>query len=160
MIHRTEDPRCSRMRVRLSGRHDGEIAADRSELELSGHLAACPACRDFERELRELSARLAVLRGAAPPPDLWPRVAARVAPPAARPALARWSARAAAALLGFLGVALAERALGGSAPSEAPDDLLRPFTLLASLADAGSSAPLPPENQLVRALRGPEEDDR
>jgi len=97
---------CATAHLYLSARLDGEetLAAILDE-----HLAQCADCRAHERALAALSGGFAALRVEAPVADLWPRIervaqprrAPRRAPqPALRPALAR----AAALLVGCLGL--------------------------------------------------------
>lgn len=70
---------CEQMTDLLDDYVDGQLdEADFQEAEL--HLRDCAACRDEERQLRALLARLAALPGALEPQrDLWPGIAARLA---------------------------------------------------------------------------------
>jgi hypothetical protein len=68
---------------RLSEYADDELGAvDRAAVE--AHLSGCAECRTSLDELRAVVARAAALRDPAPPRDLWPGVAARIAPPGDR----------------------------------------------------------------------------
>lgn len=63
---------------RLSEYLDGELpAAEREALER--HLEACAACRGILADLREVVARARELDEEAPPRDLWPEIAGRIA---------------------------------------------------------------------------------
>ncbi len=65
--------------ARLSEYLDDELApGERPEAE--AHLAACAACRETLDELRRVVARAHALADAGPDADLWPGVAARLAP--------------------------------------------------------------------------------
>jgi hypothetical protein len=107
---------CAEALDRLDEQLDGALPeAAFQGLEL--HLAGCPACREAERRLRDLLAEAARLpRDIAPPRDLWPDIAERIAragvlPFASRPRAA-WRfgpvslAAAAAVVLALLGPAL------------------------------------------------------
>jgi len=156
---------CTRVRERLSARFDGEVAAGGLDLE---HLGACPACREFAGSLPALAAHARGARAAGPPADLWSRIEARAVPAPAgssgRPVahgVSSGVARAAAALVGFLGVSGAGSAL---LPPRAPAGGVRPHPLafLSALAEPAGGAPLRgvPEDHLLRAIAAREETDR
>jgi predicted anti-sigma-YlaC factor YlaD len=57
---------------------DGALAGAEAR-EVEAHLAGCVACRESERQLRQLLAHAAALpRGVAPARDLWPGIAERI----------------------------------------------------------------------------------
>ena len=69
---------CDETLSRLDERVDGALPRE-EEAALAAHLAACPACRDEERRLRELVAAARDLPASIPPRrDLWPGVEARL----------------------------------------------------------------------------------
>jgi hypothetical protein len=95
---------CDVAREHLSARLDGET---RDERALSAHLASCEGCRGHEHALLAFAADFARLRAEPlPAADLWPAVERRL-----RRRPAALLARAAAALVGFLSIALAARVL-------------------------------------------------
>ena len=151
---------CEFFRERASALFDGECAADDT---LMRHLAACPACGRFARNLPELSGRSRALRRTAPPVDLWRRIEMR-AGASALPGPSRWPARAAAALIGFLSIAGAGLVLrrpshDTSSPQAAP--FVRPFELLASQAERrGAPLPRTAEDRLLRSVLNRMETDR
>jgi anti-sigma factor RsiW len=69
---------CQETEGRLDDWVDGALSpADAAEVE--AHLAACPACRGSERQLRQLLAHAAALpRSLTPPHDLWPTIGRRL----------------------------------------------------------------------------------
>lgn len=70
--------------ARLSEYLDGELSgAEREALET--HVAGCPDCAATLEELRAVVVRARGLTDRAPAGDLWPGVAARIAPASARP---------------------------------------------------------------------------
>ncbi len=70
---------CQELDARLDDWLEGALpAAEGAEIE--AHLAACPSCRESERQLRRLLAHAAALpRSVSPPRDLWPGVERRLA---------------------------------------------------------------------------------
>lgn len=70
---------------RLSEYLDG-VLAERERRELEAHLEDCAACRATVEELRAVMARARALEPLVPGSDLWPGVAARMAPRSAAPA--------------------------------------------------------------------------
>ena len=63
---------------RLARRH--AVAVRGGEVE--AHLAACAACREGARKLRQVLAHATALPGSvAPPRDLWPGIESRIARP-------------------------------------------------------------------------------
>lgn len=73
---------------RLSDYLDGELPATEAEA-MERHLAGCEGCARTLQELRSVVARARGLEPSAPPRDLWPGIAARIAAdqaPAAAPA--------------------------------------------------------------------------
>lgn len=69
---------CAELDDRLDAWVDRTLPeADRREVE--SHLAACPACREQERRLRQLLAHASALpRSVSPPRDLWPEISRRI----------------------------------------------------------------------------------
>ncbi len=69
---------CQELDLRLDDWLDGALTGDAAR-EVESHLAGCAACRERERELRQLLAHAAALpRSLAPARDLWPGIAERV----------------------------------------------------------------------------------
>jgi len=95
---------CDEILSRLDERVDGSLSRE-EEAALAIHLAACPACRDEERRLRELVAAARALPPAIPPGrDLWPDIEARLGAHA-RVASVRRGKRALSGLPGWLAAA-------------------------------------------------------
>jgi predicted anti-sigma-YlaC factor YlaD len=70
---------CQELEERLDEWLDGELDP-RAAAEVEGHLAGCALCQARERRLRQLLAHAASLpRAVAPPRDLWPEIARRIA---------------------------------------------------------------------------------
>ena len=68
---------CQDLDLRLDDWLDGALTGDAAR-EVESHLAGCAACRERERELRQLLAHAAALpRSVAPARDLWPGIAER-----------------------------------------------------------------------------------
>ncbi len=68
---------CQELDLRLDDWLDGALTGDAAR-EVESHLAGCAACRERERELRQLLAHAAALpRSLAPSRDLWPGIAGR-----------------------------------------------------------------------------------
>ena len=68
---------CQELDLQLDDWLDGALAGDAAR-EVESHLAGCAACRERERELRQLLAHAAALpRSVAPARDLWPGIAER-----------------------------------------------------------------------------------
>ncbi len=81
---------------RLSDYLDGEELSATERAAIEAHLATCAACQATLAELEAVAARAASLPDAAPVPDLWAGVAARLTPvraalPFARPQQRRFS---------------------------------------------------------------------
>lgn len=69
---------CHELDERLDDWLDGQLAAAEADA-VRTHLAQCAACRERERELRNLLAHAASLpRSLTPPRDLWPGIAERI----------------------------------------------------------------------------------
>ena len=69
---------CHELDERLDDWVDGALAGAVAQ-EVESHLAGCAACRERERQLRQLLAHAASLpRSVAPPRDLWPEIAERI----------------------------------------------------------------------------------
>ena len=69
---------CQELDLRLDDWLDGALTGDAAR-EVESHHAGCSACRERERELRQLLAHAAALpRSVAPARDLWPGIAERV----------------------------------------------------------------------------------
>ena len=122
---------CERTLATLDDYVDGALEeAAFQEVEL--HLAGCAACAAEHDALRELLARAAALpRSVAPPRDLWPGIAERLAP--RRPAASRWTMGLAAAAALAVAVTMvsrseheAERAPGATTAVVAVDEGLPP----------------------------------
>ena len=150
MIHSLD---CMEARELLSTRLDGELADANGERALGAHLVGCEECRAHERALADLTRGFDALRAPEPPlADLWPRIERRLRRLAAPPV----PLRAAAALVGFLGLGAAALALE-SRGAAAPDHRL--FERLApDASERGRILEALPEYRLLRAL--PTEDDR
>lgn len=68
---------CQELDLQLDDWLDGALTGDAAR-EVESHLAGCAACRERERELRQLLAHAAALpRSLAPARDLWPGIAER-----------------------------------------------------------------------------------
>jgi hypothetical protein len=139
---------CETASVQLSARLDDELADARA---LESHLAGCAPCRGLERELAHLGRGFRALR-AEPIPrvDLWPVLERR----ARRRTAARLLARAAAALVGFLGLHGAARLLDVAQPAPAERHL---FERLAPGAPANEFFAALPEYRVLRAFPPTEE---
>jgi anti-sigma factor RsiW len=68
---------CQDLDLRLDDWLDGALTGDAAR-EVESHLAGCAACRERERELRQLLAHAAALPRSAPSRDLWPGIAERI----------------------------------------------------------------------------------
>ena len=94
---------CRELDLRLDDWLDGALAGDAAR-EVEAHLAGCAACRERERQLRQLLAHAAALpRSVAPPRDLWPGIAEQVG--------SGWSSWLAWGARGFQPLALAAAAV-------------------------------------------------
>jgi predicted anti-sigma-YlaC factor YlaD len=70
---------CQELDEQLDDWVDGTLPVGAAS-EVEGHLRSCPPCRERERRLRQVLAHAAALpRSLAPPRDLWPGIARRVA---------------------------------------------------------------------------------
>ena len=108
---------CDRALEALDDYVDGTLGeAAFQEVEL--HLAGCADCAAEHRMLRELLARAAELPpSVAPPRDLWPGIAERLAP--RRPAASRWTMGLAAAAALAVAVTMVSRP-GPETPAGTP----------------------------------------
>jgi len=128
---------CADAQERLDDYVDGELAGpELHEVEL--HIASCPACREEERELRELLAHAAALpREVAPPRDLWPALSAELgAAPRVLPFVPRrvvYSGLAAAAV-----VVMAIVVSRGGPGSERPSGAALPIAIPAAARPAST----------------------
>jgi anti-sigma factor RsiW len=69
---------CEELDLRLDDWLDGALA-DTEAREVEAHLASCAACREAERQLRQLLAHATALpRSVVPPRDLWPGIVERL----------------------------------------------------------------------------------
>ena len=69
---------CEELDARLDDWLDGTLPPAEAR-RVEAHLAACAACRESERRLRQLLAHAAALpRSVTPPRDLWPGIARRI----------------------------------------------------------------------------------
>jgi Putative zinc-finger len=94
---------CDELDLRLDDWLDGALTGDAAR-EVESHLAGCAACRERERELRQLLAHAAALpRSLAPARDLWPEIAERTS--------GGWSFGLGWGTLGFQPIALAAAAV-------------------------------------------------
>jgi Putative zinc-finger len=99
---------CESYEMSLSALADGELPAE-DLLPTLDHLAECPSCQAFYRDLRALAAalpvagnspRLAASASAEAPEEIWRRIEAEAAPALSRTGGGRpWAMRLAAALL-------------------------------------------------------------
>lgn len=166
---------CANVRMRLSAHHDGEahvipndgLGEACDELALARHMAGCTACADFNRGLDEVASLFDTLRDREPPERVLRSTAARAVLSAARPRArgvrsSEWAVRAAAGLIGFVGVlGLGHLARGpggaGRAPEPHPIDLLsragRTFDRNAEIAAI-------PERELLASILETQEKDR
>ena len=120
---------CETCEISLSALADGELPAEEL-LPAIDHLAECPGCRAFYRDLRALAAALPARPVAEPPPaeapeEVWRRIEAATAP-AVVPAVGRtghsrpWALRLAAAVVLVAGLWGALAAVRSLHPSDAP----------------------------------------
>lgn len=94
---------CQELDLSLDDWLDGALAGDAAR-EVEAHLAGCAACRERERQLRQLLAHAAALpRSIAPPRDLWPGIADEIG--------RGWSSWVAWGTRGFQPLALAAAAV-------------------------------------------------
>ena len=94
---------CQELDLRLDDWLDGALAGDAAR-EVEAHLAGCAACRERERQLRQLLAHAAALpRSIAPARDLWPGIAEQIG--------SGWSSWQAWGTRGFQPLALAAAAV-------------------------------------------------
>jgi anti-sigma factor RsiW len=94
---------CQELDLRLDDWLDGALTGDAAR-EVESHLAGCAACRERERELRQLLAHAAALpRSLAPARDLWPGIAEQIG--------GGWSSWLAWSTRGFQPLALAAAAV-------------------------------------------------
>ena len=113
---------CEHWEELLSARLDGPLTQEEAR-QLEDHLAACPRCRQYARELEETQSALRDW-GAEPPPAVTEAIldAVRKEPrPAKRPRRAWMSLAAAAVLALVIWGAVQLPGLGESAESAAPD---------------------------------------
>jgi anti-sigma factor RsiW len=94
---------CAEMRPKISAYLDGELESAEQDA-VAAHLAVCPACDAYLRDVRHIGRLLRQDEGCQLPEDMWRRIAA--AAQGARPRKRRWAggwpARAAAVAAGFL----------------------------------------------------------
>lgn len=121
---------CESYEMSLSALADGELPAE-DLLPTLDHLAECPSCQVFYRDLRALAAalpgsdprRLAASAPAEAPEEIWRRIETEAAPALSRTGRARpWAMRLAAALLLVAGLWAAFAAVR-STPSPAEEPL-------------------------------------
>ena len=109
---------CDEVQARLDDYVDGDLPeADFQRLEL--HLAGCAECRREERLLRSLLAQAEALPRELPTRDLWPGIAARLAPRAAARGREWWS-RTVLAAAAAVAVAVAGALVVRDTPPPAP----------------------------------------
>lgn len=111
-------PDCDGTLERLDDYVDGALdEAAFQEVEL--HLAGCAGCAAEHRMLRELLQRASELpRAVAPPRDLWPGIAERLAP--RRPSASLWTVGLAAAAALAVAVTMLSRPHPGAPPASPP----------------------------------------
>jgi anti-sigma factor RsiW len=69
---------CAELDDRLDAWVDRTLP-EAEQRDVESHLAACPACREQERRLRQLLAHASALpRSVSPPRDLWPEISRRI----------------------------------------------------------------------------------
>jgi anti-sigma factor RsiW len=152
-------PGCGRTLEALDDYLDGALdEASFQEVEL--HLAGCADCAAEHRMLRELVARAAALpRSIAPPRDLWPGIAERLAP--RRPAVSRWTMGLAAAAALAVAVTMVGRGpatretVPGAAPVAASSEGLAPALEQAEAEYARATAQLMAAIEARRAALPP-----
>ena len=116
---------CQELDTRLDDWLDGALPPS-AAAEVEAHLAACDACREDARKLRQLLAHATALPGSvAPPRDLWPGIENRIARPSGWSRLFAWDnpallAAAAAVIVGLLAVFLVHRSPGTVRTVEIP----------------------------------------
>lgn len=142
-------PSHDRWQERLSEYLDGELGADeRGALER--HLESCASCRTTLAELRAVVAAARALGARAPERDLWPELAAQLAP--RRAPRSPWLAFAAGILVALAG-ALAWGALRDEAPRTEKVAGLGERYLLLLHEPEGFGAGLGPEEQAALVAR-------
>jgi anti-sigma factor RsiW len=146
-------PEEARLNDYLDGLLDGT-----AEVEVHRHLEACPSCREQVESIGRLLEIAAELpRDVAPPPSLWPAVAARTVdrPPVSigRRSLrsVRWELAAAATVLVALSSLLTALVVGG--PGQPGTE--RPGTESPAVAASGGGTPVTSPARLVESEYGP-----
>jgi len=136
------------MRERLSAWLEGELSAGERE-ELERRLRDDPALRDELKSLERLRAACAELGGHPPPSHLWPRIRARLHPPAPAASARRraLALRGAAAVFVFLAGYLAAFATAGRPRPAGPAASLAATHLLILHDDLQRLAALSPEER-------------
>ena len=144
--------RCRKAMEYVSRAVDGELA-ERESARLERHLAACPACRELEADLRKIVAGAAKLGAPEPSERVWTNIRAGLAQEAegrargrdaalARPAFGfgrpafRYAGIAAAALILVVAGVTIGRRLGRGAAEAAPGPEARERYTLAKLDEA------------------------
>jgi anti-sigma factor RsiW len=129
--HTSADPACDRFVQLIHERADGG-PGEAAQAELDEHLASCPACRALQADLETLRHTARELPDFTPRPEVWTRLADRLAGEiAARPRPFWTGARVALAMAATLVVAVAASVWVLRGPAPAPQD---------AAAQAGSPA--------------------
>lgn len=94
--------------MEISAWVDGELEAEGSILELVDHVAACPECNAFYRQVRALGAEVAMAdpRQTEPPAALWAEIAASELRPTLATGARRWPTRGWSAVAALLAATL------------------------------------------------------
>jgi anti-sigma factor (TIGR02949 family) len=143
---------CTEVLSRISAYHDGELGpVERNRV--ASHLAGCPECSAYLRDLAVIRELLRSDRECAVPEGLWRRIAAaaRQTPPARALRARRWLIRVAGVAAGFalylVGYGTMTFALGPTRPSAVSEAALAELVLretglaLAGIAPIGESSP-------------------
>lgn len=143
--------RCARARILISARRDDALHGNRLD-SCAAHLAACPACRAFERELASVSDRLDQWTAADAPPGFADRVMAAMERGAARQSA--WREALVWLRPAPIGLAAAAFVLGVLLSSSMDGTATAPAERVDTVASTGDEAfdPLPTDSAAARLL--------
>jgi predicted anti-sigma-YlaC factor YlaD len=136
---------CQELDTHLDDWLDGALPPS-AAAEVEAHLAACDACHEAARRLRQVLAHAKALPGSvAPPRDLWPGIQSRIAHPSGWSRFFTWDspallAAAAAVVVGLLAVVFVHRSPGTVRTVEIP--VASPATLERASAGAAVEDPV------------------